>query len=44
MTGNYIDDMIGKVHTLEECLEKGSKDDFPKLTKEGDSYWKRYSD
>lgn len=42
MTGNYIDDIICKVHTLEECLEKGSKDDFPKLINEDDSYWNRY--
>lgn len=42
MTGNYIDDIICKVHTLEECLEKGSKDDFPKLINKDDSYWNRY--
>lgn len=44
MTVNYIDGIINEVHTLEECLERGTKDDFPRLTKEGDSYWKRYSD
>ncbi len=44
MTENYIDGMFKEVHTLEECLERGSKDDFPPLTKENDSYWKRYLD
>ncbi len=44
MTENYIDGIINEVHTLEDCLKKGSKDDFPRLTKENDSYWKRYLD
>lgn len=44
MTENFIDDIINEVHTLEKCLERGSKDDFPRLTKENDSYWKRYLD
>lgn len=44
MTVNYIDDIINEVRTLEECLQRGSRDDFPKLIKEEDSYWKRYSE
>ncbi len=44
MAENYIDGMIKEVHTLEECLERGSRDDFPRLAKENDSYWKRYLD
>lgn len=44
MTENGIEKAIKEVHTLEECLERGSEDDFPRISKEDDSYWKRYLD
>ena len=44
MTENYIDDVISEVQTLEECLKRGIDSDFPRLVRENDSYWKRYSD
>lgn len=42
MTENGIEKFIKEVHTLEECLEKGLEDDFPRLNKKNNSYLKRY--